>query len=200
MDYKNIKRFQVMDYIFSHLNSENGLPKEFLGKLFYMSNKLFLLKHGHTITSDKLVAMERGTTCSETLGIMDKKNEYVHDKDAIKFFNKHYEIKRNPETNTQYVFIKNKLENNYDCISESETEVLDIVLKRFGNMPEDKISEYTHKFKEWERFNDCKSGAYDIDINEIFTDKTFENDSELSKYINKEQIQISQMIYNGDFD
>ena len=200
MDYKNIKRFQVMDYIFSNLRSEEGLPKEFIGKLFYLSNKLFLLKYGHTITGDKLVAMQRGTTCSETLGIMDKKDEYVHDKRAIDFFKKHYRVEKNPLTNTQYIYSKGNLEHNYDCLSEIETEVLDIIIKRFGNMPEDEISNYTHQFEEWKRFNNCSNGACDIDINEIFSDRTFSNDDKLSDFIGEEQTKIAKMIYNGDFD
>ena len=148
MNYKSQKRLQIMNYIFNNLNgSSEGLSKEFIGKLFYLSNKLFLLKYGCTITGDKFIALERGTTCSETLGIMDRENKYSHDKEAIREFENQYEYTVTNNTKKVHTIIPTKkLKNQFDNISDNEKEIIDIILRRFGNMKSDEISDYTHKF------------------------------------------------------
>lgn len=204
MNYKSKKRLQIMNYIFNNLEgSSDGLSKEFIGKLFYLSNKLFLLKYGCTITGDKFIALERGTTCSETLGIMDRENQYIHDREAIKEFENQYDYTITSNTKKVHTIIPTqKLKNQFDNISDNEKEVIDIILNRFGKMTDKEISDYTHKFLEWQKYEQkCANNdinAFDIDMDDVFNDNTFLEDSEISKHLDSKQKEISRMVFNGD--
>ncbi len=201
MSFDSEKRLQVINYIVNSLEPSDGLSKEFIGKLVYMANKLFLLKYGCTITGDKLIAMERGTTCSETLGIMDKEIKYAKDKEIIKSFERQYEVTLRPHSKKIHsIFPKSKPNKVYDTLSEREKEILDIIICRFGQMSASEISKYAHQFYEWKKFETSGEKSLDIDVNEVFKDNTFWEDAELSKYLNKEYRTIPQMIYNGDID
>ena len=206
MDEKNKKRLQIINYIFSKLDSSNGLSKEFIGKLLYMSNKLFLLKYGCTITGDKFLAFERGTNCSESLGIMDLDKKYAQDNDAIKEFKKLYDrSKREHSEKTHTIFLKDKFrDDNYDTISDKEKEIIDIILNRFGKMRDSEISNYTHNFLEWKEHEKCLRNQVakvcNIDMKKVFEDDTFWEDEQLSKYLDKENRKIPQMIFDGDID
>lgn len=204
MNYKNKKRLQIINYIFNNLNSTDGLSKEFIGKLIYMSNKLFLIKYGCTITGDKFLAFERGTNCSEVLGIMDLNSQYVDDNDAIKEFKKLFDrSKREHSKKTHTIFLKDNSNTNYDLISENERKVIDVILNRFGKMRDSEISDYTHKFLEWKEYKECLNSnlkkVCDIDMNKVFDDNTFWEDEEISKYLDTNKREIAKLIYNGDF-
>lgn len=201
MSFDDEKRLQMINYIVNSLDSSDGLSKEFVGKIAYMANKLFLLKYGCTITGDKLVAMDRGTTCSEILGIMDKDIKYAKNKDIIKLFEQQYEVTLRPHSKKVHaIFPKDEVLPNdtYNALSQREKDILDIVIKRFGKMSPKEISDYAHKFFEWKRFENSGEKSLEIEPNEIFKDNTFWEDEELSKYLNKEYRNIPQMIYNGD--
>ena len=201
MSFDDEKRLQVINYIVNSLDSSDGLSKEFVGKIAYMANKLFLLKYGCTITGDKLVAMERGTTCSETLGIMDKDVKYAKDKEIIKSFERQYEVTLRPHSKKVHtIFPKSRPNDKYDTLSKKEMEILDIIIQRFGNMSANEISIYTHQFKEWEKFENSGEKSLEINMDEVFEDETFWKDKELSKYLNKEHRTTPQDIHNGDLD
>lgn len=200
MIYKNKKRLQIINYIFNNLDDSEGLSKEFIGKLIYMANKLFLLKYGCTITGDKFVAFERGTTCSESLALMDMDAKHIEGKDsqAIQTFKNIYEVsKRENSGKVHTIFATKKVQDNFSTISDNEREILDIVLNRFGKMRDSEISEYTHNFLEWKNFNEKKRTSLNID--DVFEDETFLKDDILSKYLNKEQISVAKLIYDGDY-
>lgn len=206
MFYKNKKRLQIINYIFNNLDNSEGLSKEFIGKLIYIANKLFLLKYGCTITGDKFIAFERGTTCSETLALMDMDTKHIDNKDnqAIKTFKNTYDVsKRETTQKVHTIFARKKLQNNFSALSEKECEILNITLKRFGKMRDSEISNYTHNFLEWKNYNNRKllsnNNYVTLDMNDVFNDTTFLNDHLLSKYLDKEQISIAKAIYNGDY-
>ena len=210
MIYKNKKRLQIINYIFNKLNGTKGLSKEFVGKLVYMADKLFLLKYGCTITGDKFVAFERGTTCSETLAIMDMDSKHIEGKDkqiieqTINTFKNiyNYETRENSKK-VHKIFATNKLPNNFSALSNNEKEILDIILNRFGNMTDSEISKYTHNFLEWKNYDADKIGQIfkkqTLNMDDVFADETFLNDEVLGKYLNKEQIKIAQKVYNGEY-
>jgi len=207
MNYKNKKRLQIINYIVSQLNGENGYMKEFLIKMVYLADKLFLLRYGATITSDSFLAFERGTACSETLAIMNLDKEHIEDEDdqVVKTFKNTYNFNFTPSTkNVHTLFINGKLNNNFSTLSKAEMETMDIIINAFGNKSYDEISEYTHQFKEWQpfkdKFNDCGANKYcSVDMKDVFEDRTFMHHEELKKYISEESIQNAIDFYNGDY-
>jgi len=206
MNYRNKKRLQIINYIFNHLDNSEGLSKEFIGKLIYLSNKLFLLKYGCTISGDRFVAFERGTTCSESLALMDMDIKHTEEKDeqAVKTFSNIYEVsKRENSKKVHTIFKRNKLPDNFSSLSKKECEIIDVVLERFGKMRDTEISNYTHQFLEWKNYEENlktkKENEYvKLNMEDVFKDPTFFEDEKLKKYLNKEQTEAAYAIYRGD--
>lgn len=206
MFYKNKKRLQIINYIFKKLDDSEGLSKEFIGKLIYLANKLFLLKYGSTITGDKFVAFERGTTCSETLAIMDMNTKHVDEEDmqAIKTFKSVYDVAKRPSSKKVHtIFVKYKLLDNFSTLSEVEREILDIILNKFGGMTESNLSKYTHEFLEWQNYDkklkEDKDTCATLNMEDVFNDNTFFEDKDLSQHLNKDNLKIAYSVYHGDY-
>ena len=203
MNFRNKKRLQIINYIFSKLDVTE-LSKEFIAKLIYLSDKLFLLKYGCTITSDKLMAFQRGPACSQTLAILDADKEHLEDKEnqVIDTYKHVYDFNYRPNTKKVHTLFAKNLPNNFSALSEKELEIIDIILEKFGNMQYESLSNYTHMFNEWKKHESeliDDSKAAEIDVKDIFEDKTFLNDAELSQYIDEETILNAAAIYNGEF-
>lgn len=205
MIYNNKKRLQIINYIFNKLGSKE-YSKEFIGKLVYLSNKLFLLKYGCTITGDKFIAFERGTTCSETLAIMDMNLKHVdkHDVQAISTFKNTYKVTKRPNSQKVHtIFATDKLQNNFSTLSKNELKIIDIIIKRFGKMRDEEISAYTHNFLEWKNYAakvEANSDAHiTLDMDDVFNDRTFFEDDLLNENLDLEQTKVAYSIYKGDF-
>ncbi len=203
LNFRNKKRLQVINYIFNKLN-EQELSKEFVIKLVYLADKLFLLKYGCTITSDKLMAFKRGPACSQTLAILDMDKDHVEDKEdkVIDTFKNVYDVTKRPHTKKVHTLFAKNLPDNFSSLSKNEMDIIDIIIERFGKLSYNELSNYTHSFNEWKKHEDAlldDTIAEEIDCKDVFEDKTFLNDELLSKYIDEETIQNSAAIYYGDF-
>lgn len=152
------------------------------------------------------MAFERGTACSETLAIMDLDKQHIEDNDSqvLKTFKENYNFTKRPETKKIHsLFVKNKLNQNTSSLSKRELEVLDLIIKTFGQKSYNELSEYTHSFKEWQKFKknypDVTNKCCELDIKDIFEDKTFLEHEVLKNELDEETIQVSAGIYNGEY-
>jgi len=200
MNYKDKKRIQLLSYIASKLNEDSPL-KEKLIKLVYLADKLFLLKYGHTITGDRLIAMQRGTACSQTLNIMNEKLEYI-DEPSIDYLNSLFEISKGKTGATTNLQLKPDALIETSCISKRELEILDYIVELFGNKRQNQLSEYTHSFPEWKRFEkefekDSESG-FDIEILDLFN-LDFSQDDPLLRNLDFKTIENSMAVLKGEF-
>ena len=64
-------------------------------------------------------------------------------------------------------------ETDLEVFSETDIQALDLIIKNFGNLPPQKLSELSHKSPEWKRFENLiedpsKKSSYPIDIFDFF--------------------------------
>ena len=192
MNYKNKKILEIMEYIASQI--EECVYTEKLAKLVFLSDKLFLLKYGKTITGDRFLAMARGCVGSQALALIEKKSKFINDdSSAIKEVENSFK-----DINKKEKIVKLINENlELDSISEAEKEVIDYIVKNFGNKKYKEISDYTHKFKEWGIYDATDANCANVDINDLF-DLNFDDvDDPLVKAVSKDVVIGAKAIYNG---
>lgn len=192
MNYKNKKRMQILAYIASKV--EENVFTEKLAKLAFLSDKLFLLKYGKTITGDRYVALTRGSVGSQTLALIDRNEKFVDDdRGAIKEVNHTFEI-----INKKNKIVKLKNNNcELGAVSEAEREVIDYIIENFGKKEYEDISDYTHKLKEWGVFECTEASCANIEIQDMFRIDFNDVNDPLVKILSRDIVTGAKAIYDG---
>ncbi len=129
---------EALHYILSKVKSAGKIK---LIKLIYLADKYHLLHYGRTVTNDDYYAMERGpvgTTVKDVLSL-DKEmlaKEYKYIARLIAVDEGKYVA--NPVAHLQY-----------DHLSDTDKEALDLVIEKFGKKTGAQLTTYTHKYPEW---------------------------------------------------
>lgn len=119
-------------------------------KLLYLADRLSWQRYGYSISNDDYYSLPYGPVLSNTLNLMRgeevslyQKNsiwtEWISDREDHKI-----SLRKAVDIYDEYFF---------DCLSESDTEILDEVFSTFGNYKPFALVEYTHNPKyipEWE--------------------------------------------------
>lgn len=123
-------------------------------KMLYLADRKALIESGYSITGDHMVSMPHGPVLSQILDLIN--------------------CGPNPDVNLSPWFAAISPRDGYDvrilhdpgveALSEYETEVLDSVYERFGNLDPFKLRDLTHKLPEWK---DPEGSSYPIDPVEI---------------------------------
>ena len=147
-----------------------------LVKLIYLADRAFLLKFDSTITNDRFVSMDHGPVNSMTLDYIDG---CQLERDAWEAFvsdRAGYEIGLvNPNIQV----------DDFDELSEAETDVLQETWVQFGWMTKYQIRDYTHKFcPEWE---DPKGSSNPIPFERILKFLGKANSSALANRLESER-------------
>lgn len=113
-----------------------------LFKLLYFADQEHLNKYGRTITGDKYIAMEKGPVPSETYHIVqaNRKDDYAISRYAAC---DDFEVE-------EWFRIRPSKEANTDYLSESDIEVLDNVLLKYGKKSSHELSQLSHNYA-WKR-------------------------------------------------
>jgi len=157
------------------------------GKLVYLSDRLHLRSYGRSITNDTYVAMKNGPVPSKTKDIVLKSAWF--EPEVIEYTNTYLSDPKDFSFNS----IKNV---DLNVFSKTDIKVMDEVYDYYGIRDQYELSEYSHYFPEWKRYeNDLKSGvakSFYIDLNDFFenglTDKPFSQSDELLS-LSKEHFQ-----------
>lgn len=111
-------------------------------KLMYLADKYHLLKYGRTVTNDDYYAMDFGPVGTTVKDIL------AFDKDMLSKDFK-YAAKLLAKVG-EHEFSARHLKNaEYEHLSETDIEVLDFVLAKFGKMTGKQLTTYTHQYPEW---------------------------------------------------
>jgi len=133
----------IVDAIIYVLQKIKEADKIKIIKLIYLADKCHLAKYGRTITEDEYYAMEKGPVGSMTKDILgfDEISIPKNILDTLSFY---------IEKVNNYTF-EAKDGNGYifNNLSETDKEVLDYVIEKFGNKTSKELSSYTHKYPEW---------------------------------------------------
>jgi|ERR1035441_4055973 uncharacterized phage-associated protein len=117
-------------------------------KLVYLIDRESLLRYGHPVTGDRVVAMERGPVVSQIFDfVSQKKQEYPNG-------NWHKYIPR-PKP---YVYtVKLERAAPDDQLSRVELELIDRVFEQHKNKDEEALVDFVHSLPEWKNPGKGKS-------------------------------------------
>ena len=117
-------------------------------KLLYLIDRESLLRYGHPVTGDRVVAMERGPVVSQIFDFVSQK------KQGYPNGNWHEYIPR-PKP---YVYtVKLKKPAPDDELSQADVELIDRVFEQHKSKDEDALVEFVHKLPEWKNPGKGKS-------------------------------------------
>lgn len=156
-------------------------------KLIWLSDRTHLRKFGRTILSDKYYAMKLGPVPSKTKNLSED-TSYLHSE--LKVYRDSF-IK----TAGQYD-IDSICNPDMKVFSSSDIEVMEHVFITFGSRKEFKLSNFSHEFPEWKKFDSYfkvnESGSKRMDYADFFTDSP-----ESLKYFNEpeELLKLSKEVF-----
>lgn len=158
MERTTKKIIQVLTYIaYQELNHRINSMKAY--KLIWLADRYHLRKYGRTITGDTFYAMPHGVVPSDAKNVVEHQlthipnDEQYRDK-YIQRVNKYaYQAIASPDTKV---------------FSDSDQEVLDLILKTYGHLDQFGLEKLSHTFPEWlpfeEKLKDPNSrSSYKID-------------------------------------
>jgi uncharacterized phage-associated protein len=177
---------QSVHYILFHIDLAD---KKKIIKMLFLADKLHLLTFGRLITGDEYVAMKHGPVGSVALDILDTDMEYLEPSEI-----EYIKTQLNQINPLEY---QAKNSSNYEMLSETDKQSLDIIINKFGTMDSKSLEDITHLYPEWKQHEEqLKSGsikAVPISVEELFT-TAIQNDP---LGISLEKIKLAKDIYNG---
>lgn len=137
MNLRQKKSVQAINY-FARMSEGNEINRVKLMKLLWLSDRLHMRRHGRMILSDNYFAIKKGPIPSKTLDLSrNKEHDYVSSYFIPDGYN---------------VISKNESDLNF--FSASEIEVMNKVWKEFGHFSRFDLSEISHKYPEWKKFEE----------------------------------------------
>lgn len=136
------KIIQALSYVLIKTQKADKIK---LVKLLYIADKYHLIQYGRTITNDDFWAVKVGPMGSATSDVLsiEEDGELINPDYTSSMLKKvdKYAFKT-------VVTSKEELET----LSESDIEILDIVINKFGNMDKWDIVDYCHRYQEWAQY------------------------------------------------
>lgn len=164
-------------------------------KLIWLSDRLHLRKYGRTILNDVYFALPKGPIPSSTKDLADN-SDYLADAEK--------ELREQMLENTGRYAIKIKAEIKKNVFSESDLEVMEHIYENFGKLDEFTLSDLSHQYPEWKKFEESlqmgHSLRFEMDYTDFFESNEnkhplFEQDNELLE-LNKEVFLENSIISN----
>lgn len=183
INYKKI--IQALNYI-STKQPNNLMNKMKAYKLLCLADRYHIRQYGRSITNDVYCALPYGTVPSNTMNLFTGK---LSDDD----FNLNIEIVDN------YNY-KSKSAPNLKVFSKTDLEAIDIILEKFNHKTEFELSQFSHIFPEWKRFendlnNPSKANSYKIKESDFFLN--VDEDSGLFKD-DEELLSLTKELYTNN--
>lgn len=140
--FKFQKAVQVLNYL--AIKEGGTINKMKALKLFWLSDRYHLRRHARTIVDDTYFAMKWGPVASGVKDLAEANNLFLDD-DLIAYRNSFiFAI-------DQYKY-KSVGAFDEDSISETDKEALDQVYQYYGKQKQFELSDISHSFPEWYRF------------------------------------------------
>lgn len=135
-------------------------------KLLWLADRYHLRKFGRAIFKDYYLAMENGPVASGARDILEE-NAFGAGQDAIFYASTFL-------AQTRKWFYKSINDTNEKVFSKSDLEALNIVFKTYGHLNQFELSDLTHEFPEWKRWEEGllkkEYKFHPMDYNDFFLD------------------------------
>ncbi|MCL2196045.1 MAG: Panacea domain-containing protein [Treponema sp.] len=177
--YFNIEKIvQVFYYIQKYSDTKSVLN---LMKYLFFSDRIHLREHYSLISLDKYVALVNGPAASNSLDVLNKKNEYLSnfEHDDLKYLNN---IKK------CYKAERIILEIGTDLLSKNEMSSLDKAIEIFSGK---ELVEISHDYPEWKRYKNQfeeqvasskTSKSIKIEMEDFFKNPDMKDSPAINKY------------------
>ena len=187
---RNTKKIiQTLVYFASKIPGQN-LDEMKAYKLLWLADRCHLRTNGRTITGDRYYAMPKGVVPTDAKHLLDGESTILNtpadyfDKWIKKVDSYRFRAVQNPDL-TEF--------------SESDIAILDRVIDIYGNYSRHKLSELSHKYPEWQKYQDMLLDKNEKNSFPIDMDLMFENsDDDQSKLFDQssEVLETATEIYH----
>jgi len=140
VNYKKI--FQTLNYF--AIKEDGTINRLKALKLIWLSDRLHLRLYGRTITGDTYYALKNGPVPSMAKNFSELNLTYLEDSE--------YEYGKNIILPIGKYDFKSLCEIEKKVFSQSDLTVMDAVLSDFGNKEWEELTELSHNFPEWKKF------------------------------------------------
>lgn len=159
------KLIQALAFIASKSEGKT-VPAMKAYKLLWLSDRCHLRRFGRTITGDRYFALPKGMVPTDAKHLLDGEATVMNTPDG--YFERW--IQKKGEHNYQAVETP-----DFDEFSQSDIEVLNLVLSMYGDRTAKELSDLSHKYPEWKKYEDMLSdknekNAFPIDMDLMFGD------------------------------
>lgn len=176
----------IQSLCFFAIKEKNNLNKMKAIKLIWLSDRLHLRKYGRTITGDMYFALKFGPVASNTRDILEE-SSFLSDEEkiySIEFIN----------ILDKYTFSHKSFNEN--VFSKTDLDTLSEVYAAYGELDQFQLSEISHQFPEWKKFesslNRNKSSRYLMNFEDFF--KNADNVNSVFNE-NVEDLELSKALY-----
>ncbi len=133
-------------------------------KLLWLADRLHLRNYSRTISGDEYWALPLGPVPTNAKNLVDGKATSLKNPDGK--FDEYIEVLPNHK-------IRARKGADVDEFSESDIELFDKVLAKFGNASAIELSNFSHQFPEWKQYehllkDSSKKNGYHIDKDLFF--------------------------------
>ncbi len=147
--FKFKKSVQALNYFAQKEGGKINYMKA--GKLVYLADRAHLRTYGRTITNDTYVAMKNGSVPSRTKDIISKSEWWGSE--IVEYSNLYL-------TPAQGYDISSISNVDTSVFSKTDLKIIDLIYEHYGNRDQFELSEYSHHFPEWKRFeSELKMGV-----------------------------------------
>lgn len=176
------KAIQALNYL--AIRSGGRLNKMKAIKLIWLSDRYNIRKSGRTITGDVYFALKFGPVASCTRDILE--NNSLSDNEL--------EYKRQfIEVIDQYNYVSIG-EFNPKVFSQKELEVIQLMYDTYGHLTQFEISELSHIFPEWKKYEAALKSTFGSSRFEIDTKMFFENSNDGFHLFSNSEEEIQDML------
>lgn len=147
----------------------HDLTKLKAAKLLYFADKLHLTRYGRPITGDRYYCLDHGPVPSASLNAINDLLTPVRIRVGGRTLENHMS-----KVLGQFVHVDrrgahprltSKLKSHeFDALTETEREVLDVTAKQYGKLPADRLIELTHTEKTWVTSNQHRNAGSSVEI------------------------------------
>jgi uncharacterized phage-associated protein len=183
----NRKIIQALNCFAQH-QGDKTISKMKVYKLLWLADRYHLRQYGRTITGDTYYALPLGLVPSDAKNILEEK--------STKFPVNRGEI-------SAYLAILDKnnykslKETNLKVFSKTDIKVINLILDTFNDRDQFELSEYSHLFPEWKRFEESLNSKDEPNGFKVNMDDFFKNVDEESSLFSddKELLELSKQVY-----
>lgn len=189
MAQNTVKIIQSLVYLACH-QKDRKLDFMKAYKLLWLADRCHLRMYGRTITGDKYFAMTHGVVPTDAKHLLEGEPTLLSTSENY--------FKSNIRVTGKHTFQAIN-EPDPDEFSQTDIEVLRQVLSQYNDMKPKELSDLSHKYPEWQKYQDLindehSKNSFPVDI-DLFFENSTEDQSPLFSQTS-EHLEVTKELYH----